>query len=550
MVGGVAALGTGVVLGRRSRRVARRLRDGRRGGRSTSSSSPTGLRTPWPTPSPPCGAGYPVLVVDNSSSSATAAVVTAAGRPLRRRRRQPRVRGGGEPGAVAPGRPRARRAVAQPRRPHRRRRRWPACTTSSSPTPSWPAWRRSSTSRDRTTPAGRAGRGTPRREPGRRPWASVADACESARYFLGGAVLLLRRAALAEVGGFDERFFLYSEDEDWQRRALARGWRVRLCPEVSAEHAAGGTDSDGTRHQLRLHCAIERYVRKWYGPVGWTAYRAGTAVRAGPPSRDSERGGRRAATAPPGPALPDRPRPRRAAGRGRPGNLSGAPGGERGAVVSRPGAEVGPQAEVELGDEADQLRHVGGVEVDQASPGVGRRGPPWARRVGLGGADASRTAGSRRRGPRSGTCGPARRRDRPRTARTAARAPAPRRRPRPSGAARRRRSRAPPTRPPPSRCATRGRRAVGEPRYEALDRVADDDEQARLGGGLVEQRRHPGLVDVVGRPLPRLLALGPGEPPVVGLDLVGAEGQGGVSDRSSGAPCGRRRGVTRRGARR
>ncbi len=75
-----------------------------------------------------------------------------------------------------------------------------------------------------------------------------------------------------------------------------RGWRVRLCPEVSAEHASGGTDSDGTRHQLRLHCAIERYVRKWYGPVGWTAYRAGTlfglALRL-----VTQRGGRRAATA-------------------------------------------------------------------------------------------------------------------------------------------------------------------------------------------------------------------------------------------------------------
>ncbi len=119
---------------------------------------------------------------------------------------------------------------------------------------------------------------------------------QSARYFLGGAVLLLRRAALDEVGGFDERFFLYSEDEDWQRRAVARGWRVRLCPEVSAEHAAGGTESDGTRHQLRLHSAIERYVRKWYGPLGWTSYRAGTlfglVVRLA-----TQRGPRRAATA-------------------------------------------------------------------------------------------------------------------------------------------------------------------------------------------------------------------------------------------------------------
>jgi GT2 family glycosyltransferase len=98
----------------------------------------------------------------------------------------------------------------------------------------------------------------------------------SSRYFLGGSVLLVRRAALAEVGGFDERFFLYSEDEDWQRRALARGWHVRFCPDVVAHHASGGTETDGVRHRLRLHAAIERYVRKWYGRRGWALYRAGT----------------------------------------------------------------------------------------------------------------------------------------------------------------------------------------------------------------------------------------------------------------------------------
>jgi GT2 family glycosyltransferase len=100
----------------------------------------------------------------------------------------------------------------------------------------------------------------------------------SSRYFLGGAVLLVRKAALADVGGFDERFFLYSEDEDWQRRALDRGWRAQLCPDVAAEHAAGGSEPDLARLQLRIHAAIERYVRKWYGPAGWAAYRVGTLV--------------------------------------------------------------------------------------------------------------------------------------------------------------------------------------------------------------------------------------------------------------------------------
>jgi GT2 family glycosyltransferase len=100
----------------------------------------------------------------------------------------------------------------------------------------------------------------------------------SSSYFLGGAVLLLRREALTDIGVLDERFFLYGEDEDWQKRACARGWRVRYCPEVAAVHFAGGTEHDPARLQLRLHAATERYLRKWYGSGGWLVYRVGTVL--------------------------------------------------------------------------------------------------------------------------------------------------------------------------------------------------------------------------------------------------------------------------------
>ncbi|HUI03243.1 MAG TPA: glycosyltransferase family 2 protein [Acidimicrobiales bacterium] len=103
----------------------------------------------------------------------------------------------------------------------------------------------------------------------------------SPRYFLGGAVLLVRRRAWDDVGPFDPRYFLYAEDEDWQRRALARGWRVRLCPEVDAEHAGGASEHDPERLRLRLHAATERYIRKWYGPGGWALYRAGVLAGVG-----------------------------------------------------------------------------------------------------------------------------------------------------------------------------------------------------------------------------------------------------------------------------
>jgi len=125
--------------------------------------------------------------------------------------------------------------------------------------------------------------------PNRWPWHTPAGAwaeavglarrrTRSPRYFLGGAVLVLRGEALAEVGQLDERFFLYGEDEDWQHRAVRRGWELHQAGGLVAEHAAGGTDRDPVRHRLRLHSAVERYVRKWYGGRGWALYRAGTVL--------------------------------------------------------------------------------------------------------------------------------------------------------------------------------------------------------------------------------------------------------------------------------
>jgi len=119
------------------------------------------------------------------------------------------------------------------------------------------------------------------------PWITPAKAwaeaigvhrVASGKGFLSGAVLVVRGKALFDVGPFDERFFLYAEDQDWQRRALARGWQLRHCPQATAEHLVGGTESDIVRLQLRLHSSLERYLRKWYKRRGWFVYRTGVLL--------------------------------------------------------------------------------------------------------------------------------------------------------------------------------------------------------------------------------------------------------------------------------
>ena len=90
-----------------------------------------------------------------------------------------------------------------------------------------------------------------------------------------GAFLLLRRAALDDVGPFDERFFVYCEEVDWQIRAARRGWRTQFLPALEAYHETSGS-SPGVRSRssLLLLESQHRYSEKHFGRPVSVALRA------------------------------------------------------------------------------------------------------------------------------------------------------------------------------------------------------------------------------------------------------------------------------------
>lgn len=51
-----------------------------------------------------------------------------------------------------------------------------------------------------------------------------------------GSAMFVRKAAIDEVGGFDDRFWMYFEDIDWCKRMWEHGWPVYYFPEVSLKH--------------------------------------------------------------------------------------------------------------------------------------------------------------------------------------------------------------------------------------------------------------------------------------------------------------------------
>ncbi len=83
-------------------------------------------------------------------------------------------------------------------------------------------------------------------------------------WMLGGAIMV-RREAVADVGGMDARFFLYFEDVDWCSRMHRRGWRVVYVPHAEMVHAHQRISAHGflTRGQ-RMHISSAlRFWEKW-----------------------------------------------------------------------------------------------------------------------------------------------------------------------------------------------------------------------------------------------------------------------------------------------
>jgi GT2 family glycosyltransferase len=56
-----------------------------------------------------------------------------------------------------------------------------------------------------------------------------------------GACMLVVADRLREVGGFDERYFLFFEEHDLARRLRSAGYEVHLRADASAEHAVGAS---------------------------------------------------------------------------------------------------------------------------------------------------------------------------------------------------------------------------------------------------------------------------------------------------------------------
>lgn len=92
---------------------------------------------------------------------------------------------------------------------------------------------------------------------------SVGDDDEGEVGSVTGAFLLARAAAVAEVGGLDERYWMYGEDLDWCVRFRDAGWGVRYWPGARAVHRKFASSGEARTWPVNLafHTAMWVFYR-------------------------------------------------------------------------------------------------------------------------------------------------------------------------------------------------------------------------------------------------------------------------------------------------
>ncbi len=81
-----------------------------------------------------------------------------------------------------------------------------------------------------------------------------------------GACLMVRRAAIDQVGLIDENYFMYSEELDWQKRIRQAGWRVVYLPQAEVIHYEGkSSEQVAAFRDIRFHKSKILYFTRHHG---------------------------------------------------------------------------------------------------------------------------------------------------------------------------------------------------------------------------------------------------------------------------------------------
>jgi N-acetylglucosaminyl-diphospho-decaprenol L-rhamnosyltransferase len=87
-----------------------------------------------------------------------------------------------------------------------------------------------------------------------------------------GAVILMSRKCYDTVGGWDETFFLYSEETDLALRARQAGLLTRYEPRAVAVHIGGQSGRNRRTHAMQVVNRVRLYRRRHGAIASWCYY--------------------------------------------------------------------------------------------------------------------------------------------------------------------------------------------------------------------------------------------------------------------------------------
>lgn len=87
-----------------------------------------------------------------------------------------------------------------------------------------------------------------------------------------GAVLLMSRRCYEILGGWDESFFLYSEETDFSLRARDAGLLTRYEPGAVAVHIGGASGRNAKTHAMLILNRVRLYRRRHGAAASWCYY--------------------------------------------------------------------------------------------------------------------------------------------------------------------------------------------------------------------------------------------------------------------------------------
>lgn len=79
-----------------------------------------------------------------------------------------------------------------------------------------------------------------------------------------GACMIIKKEIFLEIGGFDEKYFLYYEDLDLCRRIRKNGLKIGYLPSVNIKHILGASGASHKTYQL-----LKESAKKYHGLINY-----------------------------------------------------------------------------------------------------------------------------------------------------------------------------------------------------------------------------------------------------------------------------------------